>query len=231
MQIKEAVILAGGLGTRLRDTVPELPKCMAPVNGHPFISYVVSYLQQQGINWFIFSLGYRSEVFIEYLTELLPLCNYEIAIETEPLGTGGAIQFACTYAKEKNVVVVNGDSIFKTDLAQQADLHFAVEAYCTLALKPMKNFDRYGAVELNPDQTIAAFKEKQFYAEGLINGGVYILNIPAYFDLFLPEKFSFETDYLQEYYPHKRIYGVENDGYFIDIGIPEDFIKAQTELR
>jgi len=231
MQIKEAVILAGGLGTRLRDAVPDLPKCMAPVNGHPFISYVVGYLQQQGINWFIFSLGYRSEAFIEYLTTLLPLCNYEIAIETEPLGTGGAIQFACTYAKEKNIVVVNGDSIFKTDLSALADFHFAHEADCTMALKPMKNFERYGAVELNPNHTIALFKEKQFFEKGLINGGVYILNVPAFFKEFLPEKFSFETDYLQKYYSNNRIYGVENNGYFIDIGIPEDFLKAQTELR
>ncbi|MES2373000.1 MAG: nucleotidyltransferase family protein [Bacteroidota bacterium] len=231
MEIKEAIILAGGLGTRLSDTVPDLPKCMAPVNGRPFISYVVNYLQQQGINWFIFSLGYRSEAFIEYLAKLLPLCNYEIAIETEPLGTGGAIQFAATYAKGKDIVVVNGDSIFKTDLAQLADFHFAVESYCTLALKPMENFERYGVVELNPDQTIASFKEKQFYEKGLINGGVYILNIPAFFNAFLPEKFSFETDYLQEYYSHNRIFGVVNDGYFIDIGIPEDYNKAQTELN
>ncbi|MEO7530896.1 MAG: nucleotidyltransferase family protein [Sediminibacterium sp.] len=231
MQIKEAIILAGGLGTRLRDAVPDFPKCMAPVNGEPFISYVIDYLQQQGINRFIFALGYRSETFIQYLADKFPLENYEVVIEKDPLGTGGAIQFACMYAKEKNVVVVNGDSIFKTDLAKQADIHFAVDAYCTLALKPMKNFERYGLVELNPDQTIASFKEKQLYNEGLINGGVYILNIPAFFNLYLPEKFSFETDYLQEYYSRKRIYGVVNDGYFIDIGVPEDYLKAQTELK
>jgi D-glycero-alpha-D-manno-heptose 1-phosphate guanylyltransferase len=231
MQIKEAIILAGGLGTRLSDTVPDLPKCMAPVNGLPFISYVVNYLQQQGISRFIFSLGYRSDAFIAYLAELLPSCNYEIAIETEPLGTGGAIQFAAGYAKGKNIVVVNGDSIFKTDLTQMADFHLAMDSYCTIALKPMEDFNRYGAVELNPDKTIASFKEKQFYEKGLINGGVYILNIPAFLNAFLPEKFSFETDYLQKYYSHNKIFGVVNDGYFIDIGIPEDYYKAQTELN
>lgn len=230
MEIKEAIILAGGLGTRLRDTVQDLPKCMAPVNGKPFIYYVVNYLQQQGISWFIFSLGYRSEAFIDYLAELLPSHNYEIVIEAEPLGTGGAIQYAATYAKEINVVVVNGDSIFKTNLARQAELHFAVASECTMALKPMENFDRYGVVELNPDQTIASFKEKQFYEKGLINGGVYILNIPAFFNAFLPEKFSFETDYLQKLYSHNKIFGIVNDGYFIDIGVPEDYYKAQTEL-
>jgi D-glycero-alpha-D-manno-heptose 1-phosphate guanylyltransferase len=230
MQVKEAIILAGGLGTRLRDAVPDLPKCMAPVKGKPFISFVTDYLQQQGIERFIFALGYRSEVFLTWLEGKFPLGNYEVVIEKEPLGTGGAIQFAATFAKEENVVVVNGDSIFKTDLAQQAALHFAVRSYCTLALKPMKDFERYGVVELDADQTIASFREKQWYSEGLINGGVYLLNIPAYLHLSLPEKFSFEKDYLEEYYPHKRIYGVVNDGYFIDIGIPEDYLKAQTEL-
>jgi D-glycero-alpha-D-manno-heptose 1-phosphate guanylyltransferase len=230
MEIKEAIVLAGGLGTRLRDAVPDLPKCMAPVNGQPFISYVIDYLQQQGITRFIFALGHRSEAFIEYLAEKLPLENYEIVIEKFPLGTGGAIQFACTYARQKDVVVVNGDSIFKADLFYQSDFHFAHDAHCTLALKPMQNFDRYGAVELNPDHTIASFKEKQFLENGLINGGVYILNIRAFFDKFLPETFSFETDYLQKYYDEKNMYGVPGDGYFIDIGIPEDYTRAQTEL-
>lgn len=230
MKITEAIILAGGLGTRLRDAVPDVPKCMAPVNGEPFISYVIDYLQQQGIRRFIFALGYRSEAFIQYLSEKLPLENYEIAIESYPLGTGGAIQFAATYARTKDVVVVNGDSIFKTDLFSQADFHFAVEAHCTLALKPMQNFDRYGAVEINTDHTIASFKEKQFLEKGLINGGVYILNIPAFFHKFLPEKFSFEVDYLQKYYPEKNIYGVTHNGYFIDIGIPSDYELAQKDL-
>lgn len=230
MQIKEAIILAGGLGTRLKEAVPDLPKCMAPVNNKPFISFVIDHLQNQGIERFIFSLGFKSDSFTDYLAESLPAKNYQLVIEKGPLGTGGAIKFACKYAKEKNIVVVNGDSIFKIDLTQQAAFHIAHEAYCTLALKPMENFDRYGAVELHPDQTIASFKEKQFYAKGLINGGVYVLNAELFLQEALPEKFSFETDYLQKYYTSRRIYGMVQEGYFIDIGIPEDYRKAQTEL-
>ena len=230
MRVTEAIILAGGLGTRLRDAVPDLPKCMAPVNGRPFIYYVIHHLQQQGIERFIFSLGYRSEAFTKYIEELLLPGSYELVIEKEPLGTGGAIQFACNYAKQKNIVVVNGDSIFKVELSIQSDFHFTNEAYCTLALKPMENFDRYGVVELNVDHTIALFKEKQFYKTGLINGGVYILNREFFLQEGFPEKFSFETDYLQKYYSKGKIYGVEQDAYFIDIGIPEDYLKAQTEL-
>ena len=227
----EAIILAGGLGTRLRDAVPDLPKCMAPVNGHPFIFYVIKYLKSQGIEDFIFSLGHRSDAFTAYLSTLLSPNNYQLIIEKEPLGTGGAIQLACKYAKEKNVVVTNGDSIFKTDIQKQAAFHISKNADCTLALKSMENFERYGVVELNPDATIASFKEKKLYTKGYINGGIYILN-KELFDLEgFPEKFSFETDYLQKYYSQRRIYGLVQEGYFIDIGIPEDYLKAQTELN
>jgi D-glycero-alpha-D-manno-heptose 1-phosphate guanylyltransferase len=230
MQVTEAIILAGGLGTRLRDVVPDLPKCMAPVNGKPFISFVIRHLQQQGITRFIFSLGYRSDAFTEYLSTVLDSDSFESVIEKEPLGTGGAIQFALSFSKEKNVLVVNGDSIFKIDLSLLADFHFAHQSHCTLALKPMENFERYGVVELNPDHSISSFKEKQFYQKGLINGGVYILNKEHFLILGLAEKFSFETDYLQKYYTRGNIYGVIQDGYFIDIGIPEDYAKAQKEL-
>ena len=226
----KVVILAGGLGTRLREAVPDLPKCMAPVNNRPFLSFVVDHLQAQGIEQFIFSLGYKSEAFTEYLAGFLPHNSYQLVIEEEPLGTGGAIQLACRNAKEKNVMVVNGDSIFKTDLAKQAYFHFTYNAHCTLALKRMKDFDRYGVVELNPDHTIASFKEKQFYENGLINGGSYILNREYFLQEGFPEKFSFETDYLQKYYSTRKIYALEQDAYFIDIGIPGDYQKAQTEL-
>ncbi len=227
----EAIILAGGLGTRLRDVVPDLPKCMAPVNGHPFVFYVIKYLKSQGIKDFIFSLGHRSDAFTAYLSKLLSPKNYQLIIEKEPLGTGGAIQLACKYAKEKNVVVTNGDSIFKTDIQKQTAFHISKNADCTLALKSMENFERYGVVELNPDATIASFKEKQFYLKGYINGGIYILNKELFELEGFPEKFSFETDYLQKYYSQRRIFGLVQKGYFIDIGIPEDYLKAQTELN
>lgn len=231
MPVTEAIILAGGLGTRLRDAVPGLPKCMAPVNGKPFIYYVIRHLEKQGIKRFVFSLGYLSGAFTQYLTTALPDGNYEIVVEQEPLGTGGAIQFACGAVKTGHVVVVNGDSIFKSNLAEQADLHFTKAADCTLALRPMENFDRYGVVELDKNQRIVSFREKQFYARGLINGGVYILNKQTFLQEGLPEKFSFETEYLQAFYTQRNLYGIPQDAYFIDIGIPEDYRRAETELN
>lgn len=230
MKVTEAIILAGGLGTRLREAVPDLPKCMAPVNGHPFIVYVIRYLQEQGITKFVFSLGYRSEAFIDLLAATLDETNYTIVIEDEPLGTGGAIQFACKHTAAKDLAVFNGDSIFKVDLQRIAAFHSSHNAECTLALKPMQHFERYGVVELNEDNSIAIFKEKQSYAEGTINGGVYILDRERFLAKGFPEKFSFETDYLQKYYSSGNIFGIVDEGYFIDIGIPEDYRQAQKDL-
>src|SRR5215210_1269415 len=98
----EAIILAGGLGTRLRSSVPDLPKCMASVNDKPFISYVINYLQTQNIERFIFSLGYRHEEITKYLALHYPRLNAEIVVEEERLGTGGAIKLSCGKATAKN---------------------------------------------------------------------------------------------------------------------------------
>jgi len=230
MQVTEAIILAGGLGTRLREAVPDLPKCMAPVNGRPFISYVIRHLSQQGITHFIFSLGYKSDRFLGFLSATLPAGTYDVVIEDTPLGTGGAIQYAAQKAIQDDFVVVNGDSIFQADIREQAAFHLAQRSCCTLALKAMQNVSRYGVVELTEKGNISHFKEKQFFEKGLINGGVYLINKTCLLSKGLPEKFSFETDFLQRFYTEGNIYGIEQAGYFIDIGIPEDYQRAQTEL-
>jgi D-glycero-alpha-D-manno-heptose 1-phosphate guanylyltransferase len=228
--IKEAIILAGGLGTRLREAVPDLPKCMAPVAGRPFLFYVINYLRAQGIEQFVFSLGYKHELIEEYLHTHFATLRYQCVIENEPLGTGGAIQLACTKATEKNVVVTNGDTLFRVDLHTAALFHDHQMAECTLLLKPMTNFDRYGVVELDEEMLVRDFKEKQFYHEGTINGGIYLLNRSKFLDEEFPDKFSFEKNYLEALFNERRIYGQVQDAYFIDIGIPEDFNRAQEEL-
>lgn len=228
--IKEAIILAGGLGTRLREAVPHLPKCLAPVGGRPFIYYIINYLRSLGIEKFIFSIGYKHEVIEEYLSSQFATLNYQCVIEDDPLGTGGAILLACKITTEKNVVITNGDTLFKIRGDNLFSFHLRHDALCTLALKQMTNFDRYGVVELDGTNAIYDFKEKKFYESGLINGGVYILNIEKFLKEDLPAKFSFEKDYLEKLYPERKFYGVIDDGYFIDIGIPEDYNRAQKEL-
>lgn len=228
--IKEAIILAGGLGTRLRESVPDLPKCMAPVAGRPFLFHVINYLRSQGVEKFIFSLGYKHELIEDYLSTQFSTLSYQCVIEEEPLGTGGAILLACTKAAEKNIVVTNGDTLFKIDLHKATMFHNHNNAECTLLLKPMNRFDRYGVVELDEEQLVNSFKEKQFYESGNINGGVYLLNKDKFLDEEFPAKFSFEKHYLEKFYPVRRIYGLIQDAYFIDIGIPEDYNRAQSEL-
>lgn len=227
--INEVIILAGGLGTRLRSAVPELPKCMAPVNGKPFIAYVIDHFQQQGVHNFIFALGYKNEIF-ETLLSSLSTINYKLSTEQEPLGTGGAIKLACSVASSENVLVTNGDTLFKANLKSVSDFHEENNADCTLCLKPIQQFDRYGVVELNNKSRIVSFKEKQFYESGYINGGLYALNRNKFIQEHLPEKFSFEKDYMEKLYNQRKMFGIVQDEYFIDIGIPEDYAKAQMEL-
>lgn len=230
MKISEAIILAGGLGTRLRSVLPDLPKCMAPVNCKPFLSYIIHYYQQQGIQRFIFSLGYKHEVITEWLQQAYPSLNIDWVIETEPLGTGGAIQLALKKATMPDILILNGDTIFKADLAAMTAFHKSRSAACTLLLKPMQQFNRYGVVDIDADGRIQSFKEKKQYEQGLINGGVYLLNTGEFSKLYWPAVFSFEKDYLEKYYSRLTMYGCVQEGYFIDIGIPEDFERAGREL-
>lgn len=229
--VKEAIILAGGLGTRLREVVSDLPKCMAPVAGRPFLSYVIDHLRMQGVERFVFSLGYKWGVIEEYLQKEHTTLDYTSVIEQEPLGTGGAIHLAIQKASSNNVVIANGDTLFKINLGEIEALHNSRNAECTLALKPMQNFDRYGVVETDNDEKIVSFREKQFYEKGFINGGVYLLNKEKFLNRSFPEKFSFEKDYLEKFFEEGNFFGSVQEGYFIDIGIPEDYQKAQSDLK
>lgn len=230
MIIKECIILAGGLGTRLRSAVPGLPKCMAPVAGKPFLSFVIDHFQAHGVAQFIFSLGYKHEMIQDYLHHAYASLPKKYVIEKEPLGTGGAIQLACRQATTDNILVLNGDTLFKISPASLASFHRQHAAACTLALKPMQHFNRYGTVELQDNGAVKSFKEKQYYESGYINGGIYILQTNAFLKEGLPEKFSFEKDYLEQLYTQRPMFGMVQDAYFIDIGIPEDYEKANAEL-
>ena len=232
MPIREAIILAGGLGTRLRPAVPDLPKCLAPVDGKPFLFYLLEFLIEQGIHKFIFALSYKHETLSRFLAgyKMDRAASYQLTIENEPLGTGGAVKLACSKATEKTVLVVNGDTFFSIDLNLLSLAHAEKSADCTLSLKPMRNFDRYGSVELNPDNSVKCFQEKKYYETGLINGGVYALSVEKFKDQSFPEQFSFERDYLEPLESNRVIYGLVQDVYFIDIGVPEDYARAQLEL-
>lgn len=226
----ECIVLAGGLGTRLRSSIGEYPKCMADVNGKPFLHYVFEYLREQGCTRVILSLGYMHEVVTEWVDKHELKFAVDHVIETEPLGTGGGMQLALKRATAANVAVLNGDTIFKADLSSLFLFHKEKNAEVSIALKEMKDFDRYGVVNIDSDSCITSFEEKKQRAEGLINGGIYIINKEAFLNRHHPEKFSFEKDQLEKYVHDWQFFGQVHEGYFLDIGIPEDYAKAQVDL-
>ncbi len=228
--ITEAIILAGGLGTRLQSAVPQLPKCMAPVAGKPFIDYVLHYLQKQGISHFILALGYRSEAIEQHMQQQFSGWDISFSVEDEPLGTGGAIVKAARLVRGKYALATNGDTLYEVALPATLPILENGTAECVLFLKPMRNVDRYGAVQTDETGLITAFQEKQFFVEGHINGGLYALNVPAFLQQPFSQKFSFEKDYLEAGVQRNTFYGQVNDAYFIDIGIPEDYERANREL-
>lgn len=226
----EAIILVGGLGTRLKSVVANVPKPMAPVNDQPFLSFVLQELASQGVNSVILSTGYKHEVVEGYFGHHYKNLDIVYSKEEEPLGTGGAIRQAMPLVREPQVFILNGDTLFKADLPEMAAFHKSQQADMTLALKAMKNFSRYGTVDLDEGR-IAGFHEKEYRQEGLINGGIYLLNRSLMSRLDgLPPKFSFESDFMEANCDSIRIMGFASDAYFIDIGIPEDYERAQREI-
>lgn len=226
----ECIILAGGLGTRLSGVVSDVPKCMAPVAGVPFLEHILTYLENQFVDHVIFSLGYKSEVVVDYLRQKAFTFKTSWVLEPEPLGTGGGIRRALAKSKEPVVFVLNGDTMFDVDLRAMQHA-FSDDYKAMLALKPMRDFERYGSVQLNDSNEITAFNEKQFQKEGLINGGIYLINKQkAVLDSF-PDKFSFEKEFLEPESSAHGLQGFVSEGYFIDIGIPEDYYKAQDDFK
>jgi D-glycero-alpha-D-manno-heptose 1-phosphate guanylyltransferase len=229
--IVEAIILAGGFGTRLQKTVSDVPKSMAPVNGRPFLEYLFDYLIAGGIGKAVLSVGYMHGHISSHFRDKYRSLEIEYAVENEPLGTGGGIRLAFWKIDGPRALVLNGDSLFRADLQAMMDFHEKKKADATLALRKLGDTGRYGRVSLNRQRRITGFEEKKEGAgPGYINGGVYIIE-----KLFLMEpefrgRFSIEKDCFERLFPEAGFYGFPSDGYFLDIGIPADYKKAQDEF-
>jgi len=227
----EVIILAGGLGTRLRSVVSEVPKCMAPVAGKPFLWYLLKYLTRFDVSRVVLSVGYLREVIFKWIDEVKDEFPFEFdyAIEEEPLGTGGGIRLAMSHIKGPAAAVLNGDTFFDVDLNLLLSSHINKPwAKISVALKPLNDFDRYGTVAIDDNGRVLFFNEKKPCIEGLINGGVYFLDNDDSLYEGLPKHFSFETEVLQKQCGDLGcIYGLIQDTFFIDIGIPEDYKYSQ----
>lgn len=231
MEQREGIVLAGGLGTRLRSVVSDLPKCMAPVAGRPFLYYLLKYMEVRRFTRVVLALGYMHESVQRWLAGEKWDFEIRCSLEETPLGTGGAVRQALSRTDGDEVYILNGDTFFDVDTDEMARVHRASGAAATIALKPMTDFSRYGVVETAPQGRIVAFREKKYCPRGQINGGVYLVDKKSGLLDFPSERFSFETDILQQRVRDCLLTGYASDGYFIDIGIPEDYEKADTDFK
>ncbi len=226
----KAIILAGGFGTRLQSIVKDLPKPMADIDGQPFLALMLSYLKQFAVDEVVISVGYLQEKIISYFGNLYLGIKISYAREDSPLGTGGAIINSLNNFNEP-VLVLNGDSFLKVDL--QKFYEFFTKEKCDIAmvLRPMSDCSRYGVVEMDDKNSVKNFAEKNPHTKnGLINGGIYLINPQIFSNFDLPKSFSFEQDFLVKNLSKLDIKGFVASDYFIDIGIPQDYKKAQTDL-
>jgi len=224
-----AIILAGGLGTRLRKILNDQPKPMAPVAGRPFLEYLILQLRQRGLTDIVLCIGYLGEQVKRYFRDGSKWgVSISYSEEKKPLGTAGAVKLAEKLVQEENFLVMNGDSFLDIDLNKLIDYHLGERALATIALAEVGDPTRYGAVEINEKGEIKSFVEKGECSESkLVNGGVYVFNKEIF--NYIPEG---KTSLEKEVFPKlvgKRFYGMPVKGFFIDIGVPEDYKRLQND--
>lgn len=224
----EAVILAGGLGTRLRAVVPEWPKPLAPVAGRPFLTLVLAALARQGVQRVVLSLGYRAEAFMQVIGPRHAGIDIVHEVEAQPLGTGGAMRAALARCEGDAALVLNGDTYLDFTLAP-AVARWRDSGHPVLLGCSVDDTARYGRLRVEGGR-LAGFEEKGRGGPGLINSGHYLLPRDLFAGSVLPAAFSFETDFLLPQLQRRPIEVLEVAGRFIDIGVPGDYALAQTYL-
>ncbi|MFH1295819.1 MAG: nucleotidyltransferase family protein [Bacteroidota bacterium] len=228
----EAIILAGGLGTRLQQVVQDLPKSMALINGRPFLEYLLDFLKAEGVTHVVLSVGYKREAIMDHFGAMYQDIRIDYVVEEEPLGTGGGIRLALWKIEGIRLFAMNGDSLFRVDLNRMLEAHLLKKADITVALRELQETGRYGQVTMNRNHKIVGFTEKQQnVGRGYINGGLYIIEKTFFMEPEFRGRFSIEKDCFEQYFTTARIYGFPSRGYFLDIGIPETFKQAQDEFK
>lgn len=226
--VYEAIILAGGFGTRLREAVPNLPKPMAPIADKPFLAWQLDYLTQLGVSRFILSVGYKAQTIRDYFGDEYQGAAIVYVEEIEPLGTGGAIQYALTKATHSRVFVLNGDTLCAIDLGKLRALVSNNPSAVGIAVKHVDNAGRYGAIAFDElTQLVIRFGEKSSADSGYINAGIYDVPATLLDQVVIPTPFSFEASVIQHLVGN-NLYAQVSGDFFIDIGIKEDFLSAQT---
>lgn len=231
MSLPDIIILAGGSGSRLREAVPDLPKPMALINNKPFLEYQLDYIHSFGFQRVIFSTGYKGHVIESFFGPRYKEIDIVYAAEPHAMGTGGAIKFAFSQVQTPHFMVMNGDTMFSIDLDNFFQKHVEQLSPVSVALRKVIDSSRYGTVKLNSKGVITDFAEKHPEGgEGLINGGIYLFASRFFKKLNLPEVFSAEKELFPELLKNEQLHGQVFDAYFLDIGIPEDYTRAQHEF-
>lgn len=225
------VILAGGLGTRLRTIVSDKPKSMVAIKGMPFLEYQIKYFKKQKFNNFVICSGYKYHHIVNYFSNQYDKSiKISHSIEEEQLGTGGAIKQALRLV-ENQFFVVNGDTIAQVNLHEMIKFHIEKMADMTISLVKIGDSSRYGSVITDEDNRIIKFDEKQTGTTNqFINSGIYLIKKNSIDWKSLPTKFSLEKDVFSTMIKNKRIFGYETDGYFVDIGIPSDLKRFENDI-
>jgi D-glycero-alpha-D-manno-heptose 1-phosphate guanylyltransferase len=225
----EAIVLAGGFGTRLATRLQGVPKPMAPVAGQPFLEILLTQLQRAGCSRVVLSVGHLHRAIQDRFGASFHGLQIDYAIESVPLGTGGAIRLALAQAREESVLVLNGDTFLQADYADMMRFHGAQGAAATIAVVHQPDIARYGGVVVE-ERRIVGFEEKGRSGPGFISAGAYVLTQHLAWPPNLAEKFSIERDFFAPEIGRLRPAAYVVDGFFLDIGIPEDLDRAQTEL-
>ncbi len=224
----EAIVLAGGFGTRLREVVTDVPKPMAPIAGRPFLEILLSMLSKKGFTRVVLSLGFMADKIINHFADSYKGMQLVYEVEQQPLGTGGAIRAALTQCETDHVFIFNGDTYL--DLEVDALEHLWQHSHTpAIVVREVPDTERFGRVEMQEGR-INAFLEKGVSGLGLINAGCYVLSKNALDDFPLGFAFSLETGFFIKQLQHIRFNGFVTQGRFIDIGVPNDYALAQTEL-
>ena len=231
----EAIVLAGGFGTRLRSAVPDLPKPLAPIENKPFLSYLLEFWIAQGIDRFILSVGYKYEIIQEQFGNHYKTAEIDYAVETVPLGTGGGLLLSLEKLRSSETfLVLNGDTFFEVNRADMVSYHAACGSGVTLSLVNVPENKRYSGVLLDEQGWVRSLKKRSENSEGsLANGGVYLMEqgLLSEYKSHPRKKCSLEDDLLPDLLnKNKRIAGFVSEGDFIDIGIPEDYGRASEIL-
>lgn len=226
----KAVVLCGGLGSRLGALTAQTPKPMLPVAGRPFIDHVMDRLVQAGLDSLVMAAGFEWQKLRDHIGSSWRNVPVRYSVESAPLGTGGAIKAAMAGCAQDDILVVNGDTLFDIDLGAFLAFASSQNAQATIALRGIEDCARYGRVTVDTQNKLQSFGEKGHPGPGLINGGIYFLKAQA-LDGIESEAFSFETEFLTARHSQEPIYGMAFDNYFIDIGIPADLQRAQIELQ